>query len=248
MATTNQLTGAAAIAAALDRGSPRVTLILARKGGLEPHASAVLERARALGIRVRFESAADLWRMARDGGRAALLGLTGRDPDAPLEEVLAGAGPVWLLAGASYPGNAGFVIRTVEVAAAAGIVLDGPFDRKMKRQALRVSMRADRFMPVFWQKALPTIEVARGVGRRIVALEDSGRGALWETDLTAPVLMIVGGERGGIPTAVLDQADAVVRIPMPGFIGSYNLQAAASMGCAELLRQAARLPPRPPVT
>ena len=48
---------------------------------------------------------------------------------------------------------------------------------------------------------------------------------------------VVGGEHAGVPEGVLAQCDAVVRIPMAGFIRSYNLQAAVAMIAAERMRQ-----------
>ena len=49
--------------------------------------------------------------------------------------------------------------------------------------------------------------------------------------------LVVGGEHTGVPEGVLAQCDAVVRIPMAGFIRSYNLQAAVAMIAAERMRQ-----------
>jgi tRNA G18 (ribose-2'-O)-methylase SpoU len=51
------------------------------------------------------------------------------------------------------------------------------------------------------------------------------------------VLFVVGGERQGTPPELLERCDAVVRIPMAGFIPSYNLQAAVAVLAAERLRQ-----------
>jgi tRNA G18 (ribose-2'-O)-methylase SpoU len=51
------------------------------------------------------------------------------------------------------------------------------------------------------------------------------------------VLFVLGGERHGIPREVLDQCDDVIRIPMLGFIPSYNLQAAMAAVASERLRQ-----------
>ena len=78
---------------------------------------------------------------------------------------------------------------------------------------------------------------AREAGRRVIAVEDVGKRAPWETDLTGRVLLVVGGERYGIPPEVLEQADDLVRIPMAGFIPSYNLQAAMAAVAVERLRQ-----------
>ena len=74
-------------------------------------------------------------------------------------------------------------------------------------------------------------------GRHVFAVEDVGRVAPWETDLTRPALFVVGGERHGIAPELLARADTVLRIPMQGFIPSYNLQAAMAAVASERLRQ-----------
>jgi tRNA G18 (ribose-2'-O)-methylase SpoU len=71
----------------------------------------------------------------------------------------------------------------------------------------------------------------------VLAVEDVGEASPFEVDLTQPLLLIVGGERHGIPREVLDAADAALRIPMRGFIPSYNLQAAMAIVVGEHLRQ-----------
>jgi tRNA G18 (ribose-2'-O)-methylase SpoU len=98
-------------------------------------------------------------------------------------------------------------------------------------------MRADHFMPVFWEPALEAIAGARAAGRRVLAIEDVGTEAPWQVDLTQPLLLIIGGERHGIPRDALEACDGAIRIPMRGFIPSYNLQAAMAMVVGEQLRQ-----------
>lgn len=236
---TRQLTGPAAVEAAL-AGGETIRLLLVRDSELPPDAAAVVERARARGIEVRVSSAATLWRLSKTKPEADVLGLVGRDPRASLEETLAAPEPVWLLVGVAYPGNAGFAVRTAEVSGAAGIVIDARFDRPARREVVRASMRADWFMPVFFERALSVLERARAAGRRILAIEDVGKHAPWEVDLVQPGLFVVGGERYGIPPEVLARCDEVLRIPTAGFIPSYNLQAAMAAVAIERLRQESR--------
>jgi TrmH family RNA methyltransferase len=139
--------------------------------------------------------------------------------------------------GIAYPGNTGFAIRTAEVSGADGVFIDSDFEHEGRREAVRAAMRADRFMPVFWMPALPVVEAAREAGRRVLAVEDVGSRAPWEMDLGGPALFVVGGERHGIPAEVLAACDDVIRIPMLGFIPSYNLQAAMAAVASERLRQ-----------
>ena len=68
-------------------------------------------------------------------------------------------------------------------------------------------------------------------------MEDVGEAPPWRTDLTGPVLLVVGGESHGVPEAVLAACQGAIRIPMAGFIRSYNLQAAVAIVAAERTRQ-----------
>jgi tRNA G18 (ribose-2'-O)-methylase SpoU len=54
------------------------------------------------------------------------------------------------------------------------------------------------------------------------------------------VLFAIGGEEPGIPPDLLAEFDEIVRIPMGGFIRSYNLQAALAAVAGERLRQSQR--------
>ena len=229
-----QVSGPEAIAQALDRGEP-ARLIVVREGasGLE----GLLRRARAAGIPVQRAGERDFERLRGQTTERDALALLGGAPDASVVEVMRAPGPVWLLSGVAYPGNAGFAIRTAEVSGAAGVFVDAPFGRDGRRDALRASMRADRFLPVFWKRSDVVLSAARQGERRVVAIEDVGSRPPWEVNLTGPVLFVVGGEADGIPPEVLERADAVVRIPMSGFIRSYNLQAAVAAVASERTRQ-----------
>ena len=50
-------------------------------------------------------------------------------------------------------------------------------------------------------------------------------------------VVIVGGEKHGIPEEILRESDLVIRIPMTGFVPSFNLQAPLSAVAIEAQRQ-----------
>ena len=231
-----QVAGAAELAAALDAGEP-VRLVLHASELKEAASQIALERARAAGIPLRETSAQSLWRLGKCTPAPELMAVIGPDPAASPEDALAGGGVAWLLVGVAYPGNAGFAIRLAEVSGAACVFVDADFQHEGKREALRASMRADRFFPVCWLPALDAIARAKHAGRRVLAIEDVGTAAPWQVDLTGRLLLVVGGERGGIPRDVLAACDGALRIPMRGFIPSYNLQAAMAIVAGERMRQ-----------
>lgn len=235
--TRRQLAGPGEVAAALDAGAPLRLVLVGPEAPAE--ALAVAARARAAGARVLPATDNDLRRMRRAGAPAgcALLGLVGPDPAAPPAAALAGRGAAWLLAGVAYAGNAGAAIRTAEVSGADAVFLDAPLDAAGRRRALRAAMHAERFLPVHWLPAEEVVALARAAGRRVLAVEDVGTRAPWAVDLRGPVLLAIGGERHGLAPALLARCDAVVRVPMAGFVPSYNLQAALAAVAAERLRQ-----------
>jgi TrmH family RNA methyltransferase len=230
-----RIAGTAAIAAALERGEPLRLIVVSAEAG--DSARGLEEPARAAGVPIQKVGTRHFARLCPPGESADAVALVGDPPDAPAREVMARAGAAWLLVGVAYPGNAGFAIRTAEVSGAAGVFLDCDFDHARRREALRASMRADRFLPVHWLPADEVIAEARAAGRRVLAVEDVGAEAPWRSDLSGAVLLVVGGETHGIPEAVLRACDGAIRIPMAGFIRSYNLQAAVAIVAAERTRQ-----------
>ncbi len=238
MSRVAQLRGVHAVRAAL-AGGREIGLILLQEGAEEPGLEELLVYAAAARVPVRRASAAVLRRMTSSGPPACVLALAGRNPDDDLDAALARGGAIWVLAGLAYPTNAGMAIRTAEGSGADGVVIDAAWDHEARRAATRASMRADWYMPVLYAPAEPVLERARAAGHRLYAIENSGGTLPWQADLRGACLFLVGGERHGIPERMLARCDAVLRIPMAGFIPSYNVQAAVAVIAVERLRQSA---------
>ena len=188
------------------------------------------------GIPLEEGSTNDLWRMSATGNTDALA-LLGREPHGTLEEVFERGGSIWLLDGVQYPTNLGFGIRTIEVSGADAVVLNISRTHQDRRTIRRSSMRADRFIPIVYSDTTSIINEARKNNFRIIAAEDVGTVEPWNADLTGNVLFVVGAEREGVSQEVLDACDEIVRLPMDGFVPSYNLQVAISVIAVEALRQ-----------
>jgi len=233
-----QRCGVAEVSDALD--SEEVTLILFLRDSRDPEADRLRKLAEEKGITVRESSNSDMWRMARvnEGEKPpSILALVGRRPDASVEEVLSSGGLCWLLDGARYPVNIGFTIRTAEVSGAQAVFVDGPLNHIEKKAARRASMKAHRFMPVHWVDGNTLVKMAKEAGFRVISIEDTGEIGPWDEDLTGDILLVVGGEHDGISQSVLESSDSVIRVPMSGFVPSYNLQAPMAVVAAESLRQ-----------
>ena len=175
--------------------------------------------------------------MGRADTPTRVLGLWGRQVPRTMDALMEHPGPAWLLSGVAYPSNVGTIVRCVEVTGACGIVVDGPFNRQARLRAKRVAMGADRLMSVLWAGSVDAIRAARSAGRRVLAIESNGDRFPWEVRFDSNVLFIAGGETEGISEEILSLADEVIKLPCPGFIPSWNVQAAVSSVAYEYLRQ-----------
>jgi TrmH family RNA methyltransferase len=227
-----QITGLDAVMEALEQGVAIDRVLVDRD-----HDTAALRAlCEAADIPLEEGSTNDLWRMSADGAQIALA-LTGRPQSESLEEVMAAGGCVWLFDGVEYSTNLGFAIRTAEVSGADAVLLNVSKTHEERRTIRRASMRADRFIPVVYTSTDDILKAAKTQGFRIVVAEDVGEQGPWDEDLTGDVILVVGAEREGVSQPVLEAADAVVKLPMDGFVPSYNLQVAVSVLAVEALRQ-----------
>lgn len=227
-----QITGLNAVMEALENGVSINRVLVDR----DHDTSDLRALCEAAGIPLEEGSTNDLWRMSADGAQVALA-LTGRTQHETLDEVMKAGGCIWFFDGVEYSTNLGFAIRTAEVSGANAVVLNVAKTHEERRTIRRASMRADRFIPVMYSDTDAILQSAKDHGVRLIAAEDVGEAGPWDEDLTGDVMLVVGAERDGVSPEVLEAADAVVKLPMDGFVPSYNLQVAVSVLAVEALRQ-----------
>ena len=125
------------------------------------------------------------------------------------------------------PGNVGTLIRSADAFGAAVALSEGCAE-PLSQKALRASAGA-----IF---RVPLVPWDERPGRQ-VALDASGAMALMDVDLAAPVTIVLGAERAGLPDEILDACDTVAAIPMPGDAESLNVAAAGAIALYELSRR-----------
>ncbi|MEV6377459.1 TrmH family RNA methyltransferase [Micromonospora musae] len=158
-----------------------------------------------------------------------------RHLDAPLAQALDG-GPrlVAVLAEIRDPGNAGTVLRTADAAGAGAVVFAGdavdPYNGKCVRASAGSLFHVD---VVRADDPIEVVAALRAAGLAVLAttgygdedlddLADAGR-------LAAPTAWLFGSEAHGLPPALIEAADARVRVPLHGRAESLNLAAAAAV-------------------
>jgi tRNA G18 (ribose-2'-O)-methylase SpoU len=231
-----QIAGVELIRRALrERNDVRVLLIPADDSSAE-----ILQleaEARACGARIWRGGPGDMRRMGRGPDAERAVALIGHSPSASLPELLSRGGMCWLLHRASYPSNVGFAIRTAEVSGADGVIVDAVFNHEQRGRIDHVSMGASDLLPVVYSPTEQALSQAAQRGVHCIAIEDSGARLPWQVDLRAPCVCIIGNEQTGIDAELVARCDFSIRIPMAGFVPSYNVQAAMTAIAVERLRQ-----------
>jgi len=231
-----QLAGIQAIRAAIEERL-EVRVLLVRADDESPEIAELVLAAQARGASIWRGGPGDMRRMGRGPDSDRALALLGPAPRATLDELMQRGGISWLLHRAGYPSNVGFAVRTAEVSGADGVIVDAEFNHEQRARIDHVSMGASRLLPVVFAATEDALTTARSHGVRCIAVEDVGSVEPWQLDLRGPVLCVIGNEQTGIAPQLLERCDASVRIPMVGFVPSYNVQAAMAAICVERLRQ-----------
>ncbi len=139
------------------------------------------------------------------------------------------------------PGNLGTVIRTADAVGAAGVALLGACADPFAPGAVKASMGSLFAVPVALEPSVDAfLAWAAGAGLTTVAATGGAQRPHWDGPWDRPAVVLLGSEGEGLPPAVLDRADARVRIPMTGTAESLNLAVAAGVLLYEARRAAWR--------
>jgi TrmH family RNA methyltransferase len=142
-------------------------------------------------------------------------------------DVLAGTGPVLLLAAVNDPGNAGTLVRSAEAFGAAGVLFGrggaDPFAPKVVRAAMGSIFR----LPVAQVEPEELLAAAAAAGRPVIATDLEGED-LDGAAIPANAVLAVGNERRGVRDW-LPRWDRAVRIPQRSATESLNAAVAGSI-------------------
>jgi TrmH family RNA methyltransferase len=152
------------------------------------------------------------------------------------------SGPLWIyLHGLSDPGNVGTILRAAHAFGASGVALGPDCADPFSPKAVRASMGA------IFNVALARVEdIAALPGERIALVAHAGE-PLRELRVSAPLTLLVGAERAGLPDEVLADCARVAHIPIVG--DSLNAAMAATIALYEMsnsIGRGARLAGVPP--
>ena len=134
--------------------------------------------------------------------------------------------------------NIGAIARSAECFGAHGLMVPKQGSARLGEDAVKSSAGALLRKPVCRVLDLNEgLARARAHGLRVVACTEKAEKTLDESDLTGPLVLVMGAEDVGISAPILQLADELVRIPMAGSIGSLNVSVAAGIALSEVLKQ-----------
>ena len=235
--------GAKVVGAALDLpGSVEAVFLDAAAAG--PADLAVVERAFAAGCRVFELEKGVVERVAGTVTPQPLLAVVAA-LDLPLDR-LARDGLIVLCADVRDPGNVGTVLRSAEAAGARGVICtEGTVD-PYNPKCVRASAGALFHVPlVLGGNTVQVLGDLGSWGMRRLGTSARAGDPLWDTDLTGPLVLVLGNEASGVAPAVDAALDGHVRVPIEGRAESLNVGMAAAVLVYEAARQRRAGGPRP---
>jgi len=170
------------------------------------------------------------------GGVAALCGERKLLP--PTADDIPESGFFMMLEGIEDPFNFGFAVRSAYAAGADAILLPERNWMSSAGTVCRSAAGASEKIPMFTASDSEVIALFKQKGYRVVCADMPDSKGLWESDLKKPLLLIIGGEKRGISRAVLDTADAKVRIDYGrDFPEALSAASASAILAFEVMRQ-----------
>lgn len=136
------------------------------------------------------------------------------------------------------PRNLGAVCRSAEFAGAAGVVIPERRSAAVTAATCKASAGAVEHIEVAHVRNLADwLAEAKQAGFWIWGADAEAEQAPWQTDLTGPTVIVLGGEGKGLRPRVAASCDGLVALPQLGKIDSLNVSAAATAILFEAVRQ-----------
>jgi 23S rRNA (guanosine2251-2'-O)-methyltransferase len=135
------------------------------------------------------------------------------------------------------PRNFGAILRVADAGGVHGVVIQAHRSVALSSEAVKASAGAAEYVPVAMVANIKhAMRKMKEDGVAIIGAEAEG-GPVWETDLRAPVAIVIGSEGKGLRKTVREGCDLLASLPMNGMINSLNASVATGIMIFEVMRQ-----------
>lgn len=146
--------------------------------------------------------------------------------------------PIVVADGLLDPQNLGALVRALDGAGAAGLVIGRRRAAAVTPAVHKASAGAVEHVPVVQVTNLVrTLETLKGRGYWVVGLSERAETSLWQVALNGRIVLAVGSEGKGLGRLLRERCDFLVRIPLKGRLASLNAAQAAAVVLFERLRR-----------
>ncbi len=203
----------------------------------------LLQLAAELGVPVKHVDRAELDAMAHGSSHGGVLAIGSPLPRLTGEQLLdmvatiSGPALLLLLEGVDDARNLGFTLRSAEALGVHAVLIKKHlWDFDPVEVARPASGAYERLPLVQIENVEPLVKLQRR-GINLLGCISGARQTLYESDLTQPTILAIGGEKRGLSGAVRDICDKFITIPTSGGPSSLSLSHAAGIVMAEANRQ-----------
>lgn len=225
------------------KGSRSVNKLMIANGSTEGSIKEIIAVAKEKGVNIQYWDRSKLDSIARGIRHQGVLAQVAPVQYAELEDIFQVAKDrneppfIVLLDELEDPHNLGAILRTADAAGVHGVLIPKHRSCPLSATVAKTSAGAVEHVPVARVGNLvQTIKKLKQEGLWVAAADMDGKD-YYDTDLTGPLLLIIGSEGQGVGRLVKEQCDFVVRIPMVGRINSLNASVAGSILMYEAMKQ-----------
>lgn len=161
------------------------------------------------------------------------------------EAIFPASQPVLVAEAVEKPGNLGAILRSVDAAGLAGVIVCDPRTDPANPATIRASLGTVFSVPLAVASAGEVVDWCHASGRRVIVATPEATIEWFAADLTGPVAIVVGSEAEGVSPAWAAAAAtgrialAAIRLPMRGISDSLNVSVTAAVLAYESVRQQA---------
>ena len=143
-----------------------------------------------------------------------------------------------MIEGIEDPYNFGYALRSLYPCGCDGIILPERNWMTAAGVVARSSAGASELFEIYSASAIDTADHFKKLGYTIVCADENTEHVLGKCDIPSPTLLIVGGEKRGISSALLEKADMLIKIDYAReFRASLSAASATTMFAYEIMRQ-----------
>ncbi|MCY4471284.1 MAG: 23S rRNA (guanosine(2251)-2'-O)-methyltransferase RlmB [Kistimonas sp.] len=244
--------GLHAVEAVLEAQPERIQTLWCQKGVRNRRLEALVERARAAGIRVLFESADSLNRRAGGVHQRVVAQVQAapvyRESDLPgLLDKMTEPPLLLVLDGVTDPHNLGACLRSADAAGVHAVIVPRARSAPLNATARKVACgAADRVPLVTVANLARCLRFLNQQGIAITGAAGEAGHRLYDADLRGAQALVMGAEQAGLRRLTREHCDQLVCIPMAGTVSSLNVSVATGVCLFEARRQREQIAPQEP--